>query len=199
MQIINPATETVIDTITADGKDSLSAKYQKLRAAQPQWALRPLADRVAVINKFCELLEHRKEELAATLTAEVGKPLQQSSNELAGAATRVRWLADNAEKFLSDELMTESGSLQEKISYEPLGVVCNISAWNYPYLVGVNVFIPALMAGNTVMYKPSEYAMLTGLHIAQLLKSAGVPDDAFQVALGGKETGELLLDMDFDG
>jgi len=89
--------------------------------------------------------------------------------------------------------------LKEQISYEPLGVICNISAWNYPYLVGVNVIIPALIAGNAVMYKPSEYATLTGLEIEKLLKQAGVPDEVFKVAIGGRETGEHLLDMNFDG
>ncbi|HVI47974.1 MAG TPA: aldehyde dehydrogenase family protein [Chitinophaga sp.] len=199
MHIINPATETIIATIAPDNQHSLSTKYNLLRAAQPQWAARSVADRVAVVRRFRELLGSHQEELAATLTAEVGKPLSQSGNELNGAAARIQWLADNAEKFLADEQMTAAPGLQEIISYEPLGVVCNISAWNYPYLVGVNVFIPALLAGNAVMYKPSEHATLTGQHIAQLLKEAGVPDDIFQLALGAKETGELLLDMDFDG
>ena len=75
--------------------------------------------------------------------------------------------------------------IQEKISYEPLGVVCNISAWNYPYLVGVNVFIPALLGGNSVLYKPSEYATLTGLEIERLLKLGGLSGNIFQVAVGG--------------
>ena len=87
----------------------------------------------------------------------------------------------------------------ERISYEPLGVICNISAWNYPYLVGVNVFIPALLAGNSVMYKPSEYSTLTGLQIEKLLKQAGIPENAFHLAIGGKNIGELLLDLSFDG
>jgi hypothetical protein len=84
--------------------------------------------------------------------------LQQSRNEINGARARIKWLTANAEKYLSDEIMSNSNGMEEKISYEPLGVVCNISAWNYPYLVGVNVFIPALLAGNAVLYKPSEYA-----------------------------------------
>jgi acyl-CoA reductase-like NAD-dependent aldehyde dehydrogenase len=89
--------------------------------------------------------------------------------------------------------------MEEKISYEPLGVICNISAWNYPYLVGVNVFVPALLAGNAVMYKPSEYATLTGLAIEKLLKQAGVPGNIFHIAIGTKEAGELLLELPFDG
>jgi acyl-CoA reductase-like NAD-dependent aldehyde dehydrogenase len=95
--------------------------------------------------------------------------------------------------------MTEDGNLTERISYEPLGVVCNISAWNYPYLVGVNVFVPALLAGNAVMYKPSEYSTLTGLEIEKLLKQAGVPDDVFHIAAGARAVGELMLELPFNG
>ena len=133
------------------------------------------------------------------LTSEVGKPLQQSHNEIKGAMARIKWLTDNADKYLSDEAMRSNEEMEEKISYEPLGVVCNISAWNYPYLVGVNVFVPALLAGNAVMYKPSEYATLTGLEIEKLLKLAGIHSDLFHIAIGGKDTGENLLDLPFDG
>lgn len=95
--------------------------------------------------------------------------------------------------------MTDENNLKEKISYEPLGVICNISAWNYPYLVGVNVFVPALIGGNAVMYKPSEYATLTGLEIRHLMYQAGVPENIFNVAIGSGKTGKLLLDLPFDG
>jgi acyl-CoA reductase-like NAD-dependent aldehyde dehydrogenase len=95
--------------------------------------------------------------------------------------------------------MTKTSDLTEKISYEPLGVICNISAWNYPWLVGVNVFVTALLAGNAVMYKPSEYAVLTGFEIERMLKQSGVPEGVFQLAVGAKKVGELLLDLPFDG
>ena len=144
-------------------------------------------------------MEKNVEHLAAVLTSEVGKPLQQSRNEINGARARIKWLTENAEKYLSDEIMSDSNGMEEKISYEPLGVVCNISAWNYPYLVGVNVFIPALLAGNAVMYKPSEYAALTGLQIEKLLKQAGVPENIFHVAIGAGSVGELLLELPFNG
>jgi acyl-CoA reductase-like NAD-dependent aldehyde dehydrogenase len=105
----------------------------------------------------------------------------------------------HASKYLAEEVMFEDANMKEVIRYEPLGVVCNISAWNYPYLVGTNVFIPALLAGNTVMYKPSEYATLTGKHIERLLKEAGIPDHAFQLAVGKGDVGALLLDLPMDG
>src|SRR5205814_5634371 len=137
--------------------------------------------------------------LSCVLTSEVGKPLQQSRNEIKGAQSRIQWLTDNAEKYLSDEIMTCDGDVEERIAYEPLGVVCNISAWNYPYLVGINVFVPALLAGNAVMYKPSEHSTLTALEIEKLLKQAGIPGDIFQVAIGAGNVGQLLLELPFDG
>ncbi len=133
------------------------------------------------------------------LTSEVGKPLQQSRNELNGAITRIKWLTENAEKYLGNEQMTKEANLEEIISYEPLGVICNISAWNYPWLVGVNVFVSALLAGNAVMYKPSEFSSLTGLQIEKLLKDAGVPDHIFHIAIGGGEVGRILLTLPFNG
>src|SRR5687767_7241621 len=199
MQIINPATGEIIKEIKEGNRENIEQKFSVLKTFQPEWQKVSLIERIAIVKKFSGLLEQDIEELAPILTSEVGKPLQQSRNEVRGAMGRINWLAGNAEKYLSDELMTIETGLEEKISYEPLGVICNISAWNYPYLVGVNVFVPALLAGNTVMYKPSEYATLTGLEIEKLLKKAGIPDAAFQVAIGGKATGELLIELPFDG
>jgi acyl-CoA reductase-like NAD-dependent aldehyde dehydrogenase len=199
MKIINPATEEIITEIPEDNKHSAEQKFQQLRAAQSSWQQVPLKERVAVLQKFAQLLEKDMNHLAGILTSEVGKPLQQSRNEINGARTRIKWLVDNAEKYLAAETMFADAGLEEKIVYEPLGVVCNISAWNYPYLVGVNVFVSALLAGNAVLYKPSEYATLTGLEIEKLLKESSVPQDIFHIAIGAKEVGELLLELPFDG
>lgn len=199
MKIINPATEEIIREVQEDTSETLEKKFQLLRLAQPGWEEVSLQERVGVLKKFSELLEKNKEQLAATLTGEVGKPLQQSLNEINGARARIKWLTENAVKYLSDETMTSEKGLEEKISYEPLGVICNISAWNYPYLVGVNVFVPALLAGNAVMYKPSEYATLTGLEIEKLLKQGGIPENIFQLAIGAGRIGKILLDLTFDG
>ncbi len=199
LSVINPATEEVIAELNEDTKESLQKKLGSLKAAQPGWGKLPLADRVQILKKFSDLLEKNIDHLASTLTSEVGKPLQQSRNEINGARARIKWLTNNAEKYLSDEIMSSGPGMEEKISYEPLGVICNISAWNYPYLVGINVFVPALLAGNAVMYKPSEYATVTGLEIEKLLKQAGVPSTIFHVAVGAGNIGELLLELSFDG
>lgn len=199
MQIINPATEEIIAEYKDDTQLSLSEKYSKLRDASVTWSNISLSERIDIIQKFAQLLSKDKESLALLLTNETGKPLQQSRNEIQGAIARTQWLADNAQKYLSEETMQSSPNMDEIISYEPLGVICNISAWNYPYLVGVNVFVPALLAGNTVMYKPSEFVIGTGLAIEDKLKQAGIPQDAFYTVVGSGAVGNQLLDMDFDG
>src|SRR5437762_13241192 len=199
MKIINPATEEIIKEVQEDNRQTLEEKFQSLRSAQPFWQEIPLSQKTEIIKKFSSLLEENKEHLATILTSEVGKPLQQSGNEINGARARIKWLCENAEKYLSDEIMSSGNGTEEKISYEPLGVVCNISAWNYPFLVGVNVFVSALLAGNAVMYKPSEHSTLTGLQIEKLLKEAGVPDNVFHVAVGAGHVGDLSLELPFDG
>ena len=199
MQIINPATEAVISILEEDTTENLQKKFKILLAGQKSWAKMALKKRIAIIEKFSELLTENIELLSATLTSEMGKPLQQARNEVNGAKTRINYFVENSQKYLKDEVVTRQEGLTERISYEPLGVVCNISAWNYPFLVGVNVFIPALIAGNAVMYKPSEFSTLTGLMIEKLLKEAGVPSNVFVVAIGAKEVGEQLLKIPFDG
>ncbi len=199
MIIINPATEEVIQEIAEDNQQTIDQKYQLLRKGQPAWAALSLGKRIACIAKFHALLEEQKEDLALTLTSEMGKPLQQSYNELNGARARIKYFLDNSARYLSEEWVTTEGATREKIAYEPLGIIANISAWNYPYLVGVNVFIPALIGGNAVFYKPSEYSTLTGLHIRRLLYLSGVPEDCFQVVLGKGNVGECLLKLPLNG
>jgi acyl-CoA reductase-like NAD-dependent aldehyde dehydrogenase len=199
MKIINPATEEIIADIAEDTESSLREKLSILKKGQREWASVPIAQRIKILTSFSDLLQQHIEDLAMVLTSEVGKPLQQSRNEINGGRTRIAWLTANAERYLAPEIMFEDAAMQERISYEPLGTVCNISAWNYPYLVGINVFIPALLAGNAVLYKPSEYATLTGLQIEKLLLEAGVPENVFTTAIGNAVVGEALLDLPFDG
>lgn len=199
MRITNPATEEAFSELPEDTAISIRNKFNALHNALPGWKKTNLKTRIACLTSFSNLLEKNIEHLAYVLTSEVGKPVQQSRNEVNGARARIKWFTQNAEKYLSDEVVHTEANLEERIAYEPLGVICNISAWNYPYLVGLNVFVPALLAGNAVMYKPSEHATLTGIEIQKLLLSAGIPADLFQVAVGAKEVGELLLDLPFDG
>lgn len=199
MDILNPATGALIATLPDTTAEQAQKQYETARAAQPLWAAKPLEERIQVLGKFYELLDEHADIMAAITTSEVGKPLGQSKGEIAGARKRIKFFLDQSMRYLADEIVYEEEGLKEIISYEPLGVIGNISAWNYPYLVGVNVFVPALIAGNAVLYKPSEHATLTGLKIRDLLYEAGVPQEVFQVVVGARESGEALLNLPLDG
>jgi acyl-CoA reductase-like NAD-dependent aldehyde dehydrogenase len=201
LSITNPATGALILRVAADGPREVAARYAAARAAQPRWAATPMRRRIAAIEKFRELVVARTEALATTLTQEVGKPIRQSRNELKGLVARLDFfIAESARALREQKVFVDPAQrLEERITHEPLGVVANISAWNYPYFVGSNVFVPALVAGNAVLYKPSEFATLTGRHIADLLHAAGVPEDVFVPVIGGGATGAALLRQPVDG
>ncbi len=198
LAIDNPATGALITVLAADTPASVAAKCAAARAAQPGWAQTPLAQRLDVIRRFRALLVAEVDTLAATLTQEMGKPISQSRNELNGLLPRIDWLVDQTPAALVDEQVFDDGGMREQISHAPLGVVANISAWNYPYFVGCNVILPALLAGNAVLYKPSEFATLTGLHITRLLHAAGVPVDVLHAVVGAGDVGAALLDQAID-
>ena len=201
MKILNPATQALIAEVSEDRATSVRVKYARARAAQPAWAALPIKKRLDAIRAFRTRITEMHETLARTLTLEVGKPIRQSRNELNGLLARIDFFLGEAPRILRDQKVHVDAKqkLEERISHEPLGVIANISAWNYPYFVGGNVFVPALIAGNAVLYKPSEYATLTGLHIAAMFYEAGVPTDVFIPVVGGPAVGAALLRQPVDG
>jgi acyl-CoA reductase-like NAD-dependent aldehyde dehydrogenase len=201
LRITNPATGKLLETIATDDADSVAAKFAAAREAQRAWAAQPIARRRATIERFRAAIVAESEQLARTLTEEVGKPIAQARNELKGLLPRLDFFLSESSKSLRPETVHREakGRLSERITHEPLGVIANISAWNYPYFVGSNVFIPALIAGNAVLYKPSEFATRTGLAIARLLHASGVPSDIFVPLVGTGEVGAELLRQPVDG
>jgi acyl-CoA reductase-like NAD-dependent aldehyde dehydrogenase len=199
MKITNPANHLAIKDIPEDNADAIKAKYLVAKAHQKKWQDGGIKSRLACIQKFSELLASNIDQLANDLSAEVGKPLNEATNEVNGAIKRIAFFLKNSEQWLNDNHVNTDGNTKEVLSYEALGVIANISAWNYPFLVGVNVFVPALIGGNAVLYKPSEFATITGLNITNLLHQAGVPKEIFQSAIGDYKAGEALLALPLDG
>ncbi|HET7747673.1 MAG TPA: aldehyde dehydrogenase family protein [Vicinamibacteria bacterium] len=199
LTVVNPATGEVVRTVAEDAAEAIARKYERARKAQKGWAATPLGERKVMLARFGQLTQDRTEELARTLTTETGKPIAQARNELKGLQARLDFFLANADRALAEEVVHEGGSMRERIVQEPLGVVGNVSAWNYPYFVGSNVFVPALLTGNAVLYKPSEFATLTGIHVTELLHEAGVPPDVFQSVIGAAGAGTALLEQPLDG
>ncbi len=201
LSVVNPANGQPLRAVAEDSADAVARKYARAAKGQKAWAAIPLAERKAALARFGALAQERLETLAATLTGEMGKPITQSRNEIKGNQGRIDFFLSQVDEVLADEVAgaDEKARMEERISHEPIGVVGNISAWNYPWFVGTNVFVPALLTGNAVVYKPSEFATLTGLAIGELMLEAGVPPDVFQVVVGGGGAGAALLDQPLAG
>jgi acyl-CoA reductase-like NAD-dependent aldehyde dehydrogenase len=201
LDVINPATRRTIASLAADDRASVREKFQAVRAAQPAWAAQPLRARLDTVARFRAAVARDIESLALTLTTETGKPITQSRNELKGLLPRLDFfLAETPRAMRGEQVYADrQAGLTERITWEPLGVIANISAWNYPYFVGCNVIIPALLTGNSVLYKPSEFAARTGLAIARLLRESGVPEAVITPLIGRGEVGAALLRQPVDG
>jgi acyl-CoA reductase-like NAD-dependent aldehyde dehydrogenase len=199
LAIHNPANGEKIADVPADDAASVAAKAARALAAQAGWAARPLAERQECIGRFRDGVVRDLEQLAVTMTRETGKPIRMSRNELNGLLGRLDFFIGMVEPVTATETVYDEGGMRERIEHVPLGVVGNISAWNYPWFVSCNVIVPALLTGNAVLYKPSEYATLTGLEIARLLHEAGVPGDVFQALVGAGPVGAALLEQKLDG
>ena len=199
LEIHNPANGALITTLEADDTASVAAKCDATRKAQPAWAARPLADRKSCVVRFRAAVVAQLDPLAAVMTQETGKPIKMSRNELNGLLGRIDFFLDEVDAVLATETMYAQDGMTEQIQPIALGVVANISAWNYPWFVGCNVILPALLTGNAVLYKPSEFATLTGRAITRLLHESGVPTDVMVCLVGAGDVGAALVDQAVDG
>jgi acyl-CoA reductase-like NAD-dependent aldehyde dehydrogenase len=197
LTVTNPATGAVLATLDTDTPASIAAKILQARAAQPAWAATPLAERIAALRRFGERLRADVEPLARLLSEEVGKPITQARAEI-GNTQRLEFFLEQTPGVLADEPVFADAAGRERITWEPLGVVASISAWNYPYFVAANVVPPALLAGNAVLYKPSEIAPRTGLAMVERLHAAGVPAEVIQPVIGDGAVGAALVEADID-
>jgi acyl-CoA reductase-like NAD-dependent aldehyde dehydrogenase len=199
LAIHNPANGEKLAGLAADDAASVAAKTAQARLAQPGWAAAPLSERKACIDRFQDGVVREREALAAVMTRETGKPIRMSRNELDGLIARLDFFVAMVEPVTAVETVYDEAGMNERIEHLPLGVIGNISAWNYPWFVGCNVIVPALLTGNAVLYKPSEFATLTGLEIGRLLHEAGVPRDVFVPLVGAGAVGAALLEQKIDG
>ena len=201
LDVLNPATGRLLARIPADDAATVKEKFAAARDAQPAWAATPLRQRLEIVRRFRTALVAQSEKLAQTLTAETGKPITQARNELRGLLPRIDFFLSETPRALRSATVFQDrkAGLVERITAEPLGVVANISAWNYPYFVSCNVVLPALLAGNAVLYKPSEFATQTGLALVDLLRASGVPDTVISPVVGAGDVGIALLRQPVDG
>jgi acyl-CoA reductase-like NAD-dependent aldehyde dehydrogenase len=139
----------------------------------------PLGERKAMVERAILAMERRVGEIAIEISQMMGKPVRQARNEVAGMAMRARHMADIAESALSDDVLESLDHFERRIVREPLGIVLDLPAWNYPLLTAVNSVVPAFLAGNAVLLKHSPRTPTCGDFFARAFREAGAPEGTF--------------------
>jgi len=200
---INPATGEVLREFDCAGEEEVRAAVARARAAQPAWQELGIGKRLQVLRRFQTLLQERKADVARLITQEAGKPYVESLlTEVLVVLDATQFLIANARGLLRDQRIGHANLVMKakrgRVRREPYGVLGIISPWNYPFNIPATEGLAALAAGNAVVVKPSEFTSLSALELQALLRSAGVPEDIFQVLVGAGATGAALANSQID-
>jgi len=194
LKSINPHDQSVVGEIEISSRQEVKEVVKKAKEAFLQWKDLSVTERVDYIRRFREKVDENKEKIAKLMTLEMGKPLQQSLDEVDGELKFLDYYIEKGPEYLSDEVVLEKDKERFRMTYEPYGVCACIAPWNFPLSMAVSGVIPALIAGNTVILKPSEHSSLSQKMVIDLLRESGVPDGAVNYLIGGGEIGKLLID-----
>ena len=181
---MNPATGETVKTFEALTGTQIEDKLQKAASAFRTHRLTSFADRAAKMMRAAEILEQEKDECGRLMTLEMGKPLKAAVGEALKCATGCRYYAQNAEKFLADEIV-ETGARRSFIRYLPIGPILAIMPWNFPFWQVMRFAAPALMAGNVGLLKHASNVPQCALKIEDILRRAGFAEGVFQTLLIG--------------
>lgn len=188
MKHINPFTGEETE-IKEDDLVEIKAKVGLAKASQKIWRKLSLDKKIEIMEEVSSLAKEKEELLARTITEEMGKPLAQAKDEVKRFSNYINFYKDNVKDVLKDEKLVQGFQY-----FEPVGVVAVISPWNFPVGVPVSGIVPALLSGNSVIFKPSEYTPGVGKLIVDIFKSSPLfPKDLLQIVVGGKEHGKELV------
>lgn len=195
---INPATgETLWEGPAFEAADCQAA-VARARHAFPSWASTPLDERISIVRRYSGILRDASEELALTISRETGKLLWESRAEVAAMIGKIEIsVTAQAERAGSREQSMPFG--RAMLRHRPHGVMVVLGPYNFPGHLPNGHIVPALIAGNCVIFKPSEETPATGEYMARAWGRAGLPDGVLELVQGGKDTGKALLDQQIDG
>lgn len=159
----------------------IDATLRRAQAARAQWRGVPVAERVAIVERFCAAFEAGGADIANEVCWQMGRPSRYAPNEVRGMLERARYMCSIAAEALADIDVGPKPGFHRFLRREPLGVVFTVAAWNYPYLIAVNSVVPALLAGNAVVLKHSAQTPLCADRYAECFAAAGLPPGVFQV------------------
>jgi succinylglutamic semialdehyde dehydrogenase len=195
---IDPSIGRETWTGNASSPEDVTRAVQAARSHFEDWALTPLEQRIAICQRFRDLLKEHNEELAAIIAEEVGKPLWEARTEVTTMANKVD-ISVQSHSARTGETSAKVADGNAVLRHRPHGVFAVFGPYNFPGHLPNGHIVPALIAGNTLVFKPSEYAPRTAMRTVQLWEQAGLPKGVLNLVGGGRDTGVALGQADVDG
>lgn len=190
-QSFDPSTGKEVWAGAAATRDDVTDAVEAARSAFKAWALRPLAERIAIMETYRDFMKRDAEELAHLISRETGKPFWETKTEAAAVAGKID-ISIRAYHDRTGEVETATGATNGILRHKPHGVMAVLGPYNFPAHLPNGHIVPALIAGNTVVFKPSEITPGPGAFIVERMVEAGVPAGVINLVQGGRETGEAL-------
>ena len=199
----NPATGEVLAELACASTGDVQNAVLRAKQTQPSWEATPVSERIAVLRRFQQLLSERRDEVASLICREAGKPVVEALvTEVLVVLDAAEFCIRNAYQFLREERLPHGNPVMKmkrgKLVREPFGVIGIISPWNYPFSIPAVETLAALVTGNAVVLKPSEFTPLIALELQRLLLAAGVNPDVMQVVVGEGPAGAALIEAPID-
>ncbi len=190
----DPATGEVLGVCARSGIEDVAEAVAAAKEAYPRWRKVPAPRRAEILFRAAEILVRRKEELAQLMTREMGKILLESRGDVQEAIDMTYFLAGEGRRLHGYTTPSEMPSKAAYCVRQPLGVVGVITPWNFPIAIPSWKIVPALVCGNTVVFKPAPEAPICAVKFVEVLEEAGLPPGVLNLVLGGDETGAALVD-----
>jgi succinylglutamic semialdehyde dehydrogenase len=195
----NPCTGDIVWQGEAASLAAVDTAVSAARFAFPGWAATPLDTRIAIARAYAEVVKADSEAFATLIACETGKPLWEARTEVASVIGKVD-ISIRAQAERAGEQITAAGAMSQRLSHRPHGVLGVLGPYNFPAHLPNGHIVPALLAGNAIVFKPSELTPAVALHMAQLWQKAGLPTGVLNVVVGARETGVALsIHEDVDG
>jgi acyl-CoA reductase-like NAD-dependent aldehyde dehydrogenase len=196
---INPANKEVLGNVLVSTDTEIKKAVERASRARDSWKDLSVSGRVDVLKKVYDALYKRRDEIAKLDSSEMGFPIAQCYDfNLGDAFSYFKWYLENAEKYLSPEITLETKNEIHKVHYDPKGVAAIIQPWNYPFCQWSWSVVPNLLAGNTVVYKPSEEIPLSARLIEDIVNNTGLPKGVLNFVYGDGKVGECLVNQEID-
>lgn len=195
LEVTSPTTGELLGTVAKGGERETTLAIEAAKKALPAWSKRTALERYGYLNRVAEILRSRTDTIAEVITTEMGKPLQESKNEISLAIDYLEWFAEEGRRIYGETIPASSPSKRLTVIRQPIGIVGAITPWNFPIAMITRKIAPAMAAGCTVILKPASSTPLTAVEVIKACHDAGVPEGVVNLLHGSaSKITKVLMD-----